>query len=93
MTAPARAGSPEAPNGGTPPATEADYDAEKSAKPDRGQADDGKTGGQSQGGILGQQSVSGGGAGDNAQRGAPSGSESERIAPGMSTDKKADDTK
>ncbi len=33
------------------------------------------------------------GKGINAQTGRPSGSESEATAPGISTDKKADDTK
>lgn len=32
-------------------------------------------------------------AGDNAQSGTPSGTENEATAPGISTDKKADDTK
>ena len=63
------------------------------AKPDRGQADDGKAGGETMGGKPGTAAASGGEAGINAQSGVRSGSETERNAPGMSTDKKADDTK
>ena len=67
---------------------------EMAAKPRRGQAEDGKTGGRSQGGrAAGDQFGTPGGAGTNAQRAGPSGTESEREAPGMSTDKKPDDTK
>lgn len=83
MTAPAEGG----------PATEAEYDAGKAAKPDRGQADDGKAGGRSLGGQTGTPSVASDGAGINAQSGEKSGSETERGAPGMSTDKQADDTR
>ena len=79
------------PEGG--PATEAEYEADKAAKPDRGQADDGKTGGQSLGGVPSLPISRGANAGVNAQNGKISGSETERDAPGMSTDKKADDTK
>lgn len=79
------------PEGG--PATEAEYDAGKAAQPDRGQADDGKAGGQSLGGRIGTPATGGDGGGTNAQTGEKSGTETERDAPGMSTDKKADDTK
>ena len=82
---------PEPVEGG--PATEAEYDAHKAAKPDGGEADDGKQGGQSMGGRRGPASAASDGVGINAQSGGKSGSESERGAPGMSTDKKADDTR
>lgn len=84
MTAPAEAGVPGA-------AT--DPDATSAAKPDRGQAEDGKHGGQSMGGHPGAPSTASDGAGINAQSGEKSGSETERDAPGMSTDKNADDTR
>ena len=68
--------------------------AEKAARPPRDSADDGKHGGQSQGGAPGATQMGrGDAAGTNAQSGTPSGSEHERNAPGMSTEKKADDTK
>jgi len=73
-------------------------EAEKKARPPHG-ADDGKTGGHTQG-KAGQQgkaaAVRSPGehtAGINAQSGQESGSETERDAPGISTDKWADDTK
>lgn len=67
---------------------------EMKGKPRRGQADDGKSGGQSQGGQPGQTQFDGqGGAGTNAQRGGPSGTESDRDAPGAATHKDADDIK
>ena len=72
-------------------------DDQRMAKPPRGSADDGKTGGQSQGGRIPMgPSTAGDGAGTagtNAVRGGAAGSEDERTAPGMSTEKKADDTK
>ena len=79
------------PEGG--PATEAEMEAGMAAKPDRGQADDGKAGGESLGGQIGTPATGGDGAGINVQSGEKSGTETERNAPGMSTDKKADDTK
>lgn len=82
MTAPTEGG----------PATEAEYEAENSAKPDRGEADDGKTGGQEARGRPAPPRA-GDGIGINAQNGEPSGAETERNAPGISTDKKIDDTK
>ena len=75
------------------PTTEAEHQSLEAARPDRGNADDGKSGGRSMGGTAGVASVAGGGAGINAQTGKPSGKETERVAPGISTDKKADDTK
>ena len=68
-------------------------EAEMTGRPRRGQAEDGRTGGQSQGGHLGRPNSPGDGTGTNAQTGKRSGSESEREAPGISTDKKADDTR
>lgn len=67
-------------------------DAERVGRPPRNSADDGKSGGQSQGGKLGTGTVHAA-AGENFQRGGPSGTENELNAPGMSTDKKGDDTK
>jgi hypothetical protein len=68
--------------------------AERIGRPERGKADDGKSGGISQGGKTSQGMGTGTGSpGTNAQRGGESGSENERNAPGMSTEKKADDTK
>ena len=66
---------------------------EMKAKPRRGQADDGRDGGQSQGGQPSAGNVANKNAnpGTNAQRGAPAGSESDRSAPGAATHKKADD--
>ena len=72
---------------------EADAQKLTSARPDRGQAEDGKSGGQVHDGQPGRSNSPGGGAGTYAGFGAPSGTETERHAPGMSTDKKADDTK
>ena len=72
---------------------EADAQRHTAARPDRGQAEDGKSGGQMNKGKPGQSNAPGSGAGVNAQSGQPSGTETERHAPGMSTDKKADDTK
>lgn len=67
---------------------------EMAAKPRRGQAEDGKAGGQSQGGQPGRTQFDGqGAAGTNAQSGTPSGSESDREAPGAATHKDADDIK
>lgn len=64
---------------------------EKVAKPPHG-ADDGKTGGRTQGGRIGRPSDAGEpGTGTNAQRGGSSGSESDRDAPGAATHKKSDD--
>ncbi len=74
-------------------ALEADAQKETAARPDRGQAEDGKSGGQVHTGTPGRSNAAGEGAGINAQSGSRSGSETERHAPGMSTDKKADDTK
>ncbi len=68
---------------------EADAQKHTSARPERGQAEDGKAGGQMHTGEPGRSNAPGGGAGSNAG----SGTETERHAPGMSTDKKADDTK
>lgn len=68
--------------------------AESKAKPPAGPVDDGKVGGQSQGGRAGAGNFDGhDAAGVNAQTGQPAGAEDERTAPGISTDKKADDTK
>lgn len=73
---------------------EADAQAETAARPDRGQAEDGKAGGQVHGGDPGSSQFGRGESdGTNAQTGGASGTESERNAPGVSTDKKADDTK
>ena len=66
--------------------------AERVGRPPRDAADDGKSGGQSQGGRV-RDGMTGEGGGTNTQRGGPAGSEDEREAPGMSTEKKADDTK
>ncbi len=74
-------------------ATPEPADHMKAARPDHGQADRGTTGGRANDGKPGTTQFGAGGAGDNAQRGSPSGTESERHAPGMSTEKKADDTK
>lgn len=69
-------------------------EAEKKAKPPRNAADDGKTGGQVNRGDPGQGNFRGhDAAGTNAMTGQPGGDENERTAPGISTDKKADDTK
>ena len=63
---------------------------EKAAKPPYG-ADDGKTGGHTQGGRTGKPTDAGtAGAGTNAQSGGPSGTESDRDAPGAATYKKSD---
>ena len=68
--------------------------AEKAGRPPRDSADDGKHGGQTQGGVPGKTQMGrGDAAGVNAQSGRKSGTETERDAPGMSTEKKADDTK
>ena len=68
--------------------------AEKTGRPPRDSADDGKHDGQSQGGVHGATQMGrDDAAGTNAQSGRKSGSETERSAPGMSTEKKADDTK
>lgn len=68
--------------------------AECRGRPKGDEADDGKSGGISLGGQVSEGNFKGDdSAGSNAQRGGPSGSEVERTAPGMSTDKKADDTK
>jgi len=72
---------------------ETDAQKDTAARPDRGQADDGKGQGQVHRGLPGSSQMGDGGAGINAQSGLPSGSETERTAPGISTDKKADDTK
>lgn len=74
-------------------ALEADAQKDTMARPERGQADDGKSGGQVHNGTPGESNAPGSSAGTNAQSGALSGTESERHAPGMSTDKKGDDTK
>ena len=68
-------------------------DAERKGRPAGGQADSGKHGGASQGGRPGTRSVAGPSHGTNAQTGGSAGREDERSAPGISTDKKADDTK
>lgn len=78
---------------GRPPALEAETEPHMAAQPARGQADDGKAGGASNGGTPTSSAHRGDGAGVNAQSGNASGSEHERNAPGISTDKKADDTK
>jgi len=68
--------------------------AEDAALPPRGAVDDGKTGGILHRGEAGDGNFRGhAAAGHNAQTGVPSGTEAERTAPGISTDKKADDTK
>lgn len=68
-------------------------EAERKGRPRRGQAEDGRDGGLLNSGQPGPPAAVGHGAGTNAQTGRPSGTEQERDAPGMSTDKKADDTK
>lgn len=69
-------------------------EAEKKAKPPRDSADDGKSGGRHHDGKPGAANFEGhDSAGHNAQTGHKSGAETERTAPGISTDKKADDTK
>lgn len=82
-----------APPEGRPPASEADTEPHMAAQPDRGQADEGRHGSASRGGHAGPSNATGDGAGTNAQSGTAAGSEGERHAPGISTDKKADDTK
>lgn len=72
---------------------EADAQKHTAARPDRGQAEDGKAGGQMQQGEPGQSNAPGSGAGTNAQSRQPSGTETERNAPGISMGRKADDTK
>ena len=68
--------------------------AEKAGRPPGNSADDGKHGGQTQGGKPGStQMGQSDAAGTNAQSGQKSGTETEQDAPGMSTEKKADDTK
>lgn len=63
----------------------------KAGRPPYG-ADDGKSGGRTQGGMAGTPTSSAGsGDGTNAQRGGASGTENDRDAPGASTHKKADD--
>lgn len=67
-------------------------DAASKAKPPGG-IDDGKSGGH-QGGERGPGNFRGhDAAGTNAQTGRSAGTETERTAPGISTEKKADDTK
>lgn len=67
--------------------------AEKKAKPPYA-ADDGKSGGRSQGGRIGGGTFSDvSGDGNNAQSGGPAGSETEAEAPGAATYKKSDDLK
>lgn len=72
---------------------EVDAQQQTAARPDRGQAEDGKSGGRLHTGAPGASNAPGDGGGLNAQSGARSGAETERQAPGMSTDKNADDTK
>jgi len=66
-------------------------DAESTAKPPHG-ADDGKAGGR-RGGAKHAPNFPAPTHGTNAQSCAKAGTEDERTAPGISTDKKADDTK
>lgn len=79
---------------GYPMADDAAIEAEKKAKPPRNSADDGKAGGilhrgePKKGNFRGHDA-----AGHNAMTGQPAAGENERTAPGISTDKKADDTK
>lgn len=68
-------------------------ESELKGRPRRGQADDGRDGGILHRGHPGNSAAPAAGFGDNAQTGQPSGAEHERGAPGISTDKKADDTK
>ncbi|WP_419816201.1 hypothetical protein [Glacieibacterium sp.] len=68
--------------------------AQRRGRPNGAEADDGKAGGTSLGGQPGKGNFKDDdSAGSNAQSGGPSGNEVERTAPGMSTEKKADDTK
>ena len=68
-------------------------ETEQKAKPPHG-ADDGKVGGQTQGGVPAAGNFGGQhAAGTNAQSGRAAGAETERDAPGMSTEKNADDTR
>lgn len=68
--------------------------SERRGRPHGAEADDGKAGGASLGGQASTGNFRGDdSAGSNAQRGGPSGNEVERTSPGMSTEKKADDTK
>jgi len=67
---------------------------ERVGRPPGASADDGKSGGQSQGGAPGRTQMGDDhAAGTNVQSGRKSGTETEQEAPGMSTEKKADDTK
>lgn len=68
-------------------------EAERKGRPPSGAAEDGRNGGILHRGKPGNPSDAGAGQGTNAQTGRPSGAEQERGAPGISTDKKADDTK
>lgn len=68
-------------------------EAERKGRPPRGAADDGRDGGILHRGKPGTPSDAGTGRGTNAQTGRASAAEQERGAPGISTDKKADDTK
>lgn len=73
---------------------EAETERHNAARPDRGQAEDGKTGGEMNEGAPGSsQFVSSGGDGVNARSGPAAGGGTERDAPGVWTDKKADDAK
>lgn len=66
---------------------------EMKGKPPHG-ASDGKDGGRSQGGKASPGNFDGDDThGRNMQSGTRQGAESEETAPGISTDKKADDTK
>lgn len=74
-----------------PPIPEDQAAAEKKGHPAPG-AHDGKTGGET-GGKRGASNFDGPSHGTNAQTGKRVGTEDERNAPGISTDKKADDTR
>ena len=65
-----------------PPLPLDEGDAERMGRPDRGQPDDGKTGGQSQGGRPAAPPHPGDGAGEISEAHQPRGGETERDAPG-----------
>jgi hypothetical protein len=85
-----------------PPVPLDEGQAERRGRPHGAEADDGKSGGTSLGGQASGGNFKGDdSAGNNAQRSGASdsnqsgasGAEVERTSPGMSTEKKADDTK